>query len=99
MGGREFPATATGYAQLLGWLGGFGGIALVGVEGSGSYGAGIACHLAAAGVLFFFLAEDGIRDRTVTGVQTCALPISRSSGRGAPPAARQRSASPVITRA
>src|SRR5207248_6638456 len=27
---------------------------------------------------FFFQAEDGIRDRTVTGVQTCALPISRS---------------------
>src|SRR5438309_6329124 len=24
---------------------------------------------------FFFLAEDGIRDGTVTGVQTCALPI------------------------
>src|SRR2546430_7307892 len=27
---------------------------------------------------FFFQAEDGIRDLTVTGVQTCALPISRS---------------------
>src|SRR5207248_5055078 len=27
-------------------------------------------------VSFFFQAEDGIRDRTVTGVQTCALPIS-----------------------
>src|SRR5437867_9712974 len=26
---------------------------------------------------FFFQAEDGIRDRTVTGVQTCALPILR----------------------
>src|SRR5437868_13309539 len=26
--------------------------------------------------LFFFQAEDGIRDRNVTGVQTCALPIS-----------------------
>src|SRR2546430_8313174 len=25
---------------------------------------------------FFFQAEDGIRDLTVTGVQTCALPIS-----------------------
>src|SRR5437667_7314773 len=25
--------------------------------------------------LFFFHAEDGIRDRDVTGVQTCALPI------------------------
>src|SRR5260221_4272949 len=28
-------------------------------------------------VLFFFQAEDGIRDHCVTGVQTCALPISR----------------------
>src|SRR5438309_939588 len=27
--------------------------------------------------LFFFQAEDGIRDGTVTGVQTCALPIYR----------------------
>src|SRR2546425_822529 len=27
---------------------------------------------------FFFQAEDGIRDKLVTGVQTCALPISRS---------------------
>src|SRR6266542_4971613 len=26
--------------------------------------------------MFFFQAEDGIRDATVTGVQTCALPIS-----------------------
>src|SRR5256885_11811025 len=26
---------------------------------------------------FFFQAEDGIRDYKVTGVQTCALPISR----------------------
>src|SRR2546427_2340090 len=26
-------------------------------------------------VVFFFQAEDGIRDLTVTGVQTCALPI------------------------
>src|SRR2546430_6904743 len=28
---------------------------------------------------FFFQAEDGIRDLTVTGVQTCALPISSAS--------------------
>src|SRR5699024_11341844 len=27
-------------------------------------------------IFFFFQAEDGIRDRNVTGVQTCALPIS-----------------------
>src|SRR5256886_17006976 len=29
---------------------------------------------------FFFQAEDGIRDLTVTGVQTCALPISSRNG-------------------
>src|SRR5437667_6104556 len=29
---------------------------------------------------FFFQAEDGIRDRDVTGVQTCALPISPTGG-------------------
>src|SRR5690606_39875455 len=31
---------------------------------------------------FFFQAEDGIRDFHVTGVQTCALPISRISEGG-----------------
>src|SRR6266566_1164269 len=30
----------------------------------------------ATGIFFFFQAEDGIRDYKVTGVQTCALPIS-----------------------
>src|SRR5256885_7015971 len=29
-------------------------------------------------IFFFFQAEDGIRDYKVTGVQTCALPISRA---------------------
>src|SRR2546429_2299375 len=31
-------------------------------------------------VLFFFQAEDGIRDVAVTGVQTCALPILKQLG-------------------
>src|SRR5262249_59152095 len=31
---------------------------------------------------FFFQAEDGIRDWSVTGVQTCALPISELRARG-----------------
>src|SRR5216683_6675387 len=30
-------------------------------------------------IFFFFQAEDGIRDLIVTGVQTCALPISKWS--------------------
>src|SRR5690348_17650614 len=32
-------------------------------------------------VIFFFQAEDGIRDGRVTGVQTCALPISGTTAR------------------
>jgi transposase len=50
LGVREFPVTAAGYAGLLGWLAGFGTVALVGIEGTGSYGAGLARHMAAAGV-------------------------------------------------
>src|SRR2546422_7524630 len=42
-------------------------------------------------LLFFFQAEDGIRDVAVTGVQTCALPIS-PPGPGAPPPLRCRAA-------
>src|SRR5256885_12262392 len=36
-------------------------------------------------VFFFFQAEDGIRDYKVTGVQTCALPISRAGWLGRAP--------------
>jgi len=50
LGVQEFPASPAGYAQLLGWLGGFGTVCLVGVEGTGSYGAGLARHITAAGV-------------------------------------------------
>src|SRR5688572_31517456 len=39
---------------------------------------------------FFFQAEDGIRDLTVTGVQTCALPIYLRSAAGGPPVRRPR---------
>src|SRR2546430_4908379 len=49
-------------------------------------------HRSAACVFFFFFfqAEDGIRDLTVTGVQTCALPISDDDlGLRAAVAARQ----------
>src|SRR5207249_6989355 len=45
---------------------------------------------------FFFQAEDGIRDRNVTGVQTCALPIWSHSASGRhSPAADREARSPV----
>src|SRR5256886_13200472 len=39
---------------------------------------------------FFFQAEDGIRDLTVTGVQTCALPISHGDGTDATASAERQ---------
>jgi transposase len=50
LGVQEFPTTAAGYRDLLAWLGGFGTVVRVGVEGSGSYGAGLARFLGDAGV-------------------------------------------------
>ena len=41
----QFPATAAGYGQLLEWMASFGRLCAVGVEGTGSYGAGLARHL------------------------------------------------------
>jgi transposase len=51
LGTCSFPADEAGYAGLLGWLRGHGQLARVGVEGTGSYGAGLARYLAAAGVM------------------------------------------------
>jgi transposase len=45
LGVKEFPATRAGYAHLLGWLGGFGTVCLAGIEGTGSYGAGLTRHV------------------------------------------------------
>lgn len=50
LGAASFPTTAAGYAALLEWLAGLGGIDRVGVESTGSWGAGLARHLAAGGV-------------------------------------------------
>src|SRR5439155_10879613 len=45
----EFPATRHGYRRLLAWLGSFGELVAVGVEGCGSWGAGLARYLSARG--------------------------------------------------
>ncbi|MEP6761108.1 MAG: transposase [Sporichthyaceae bacterium] len=45
LGTQSFPTTAAGYRQLLGWLGSFGPLHAVGVEGTGSYGSALARHL------------------------------------------------------
>jgi transposase len=46
-----FPATAAGYQSLLDWVSSHGSAQQVGVELTGSYGAGLTRHLQAAGVV------------------------------------------------
>ena len=50
LGDREFAADSSGYRQLLGWLSRHGPVDSVGVEGTGSYGAGLTRFLVDAGV-------------------------------------------------
>ncbi|WP_460854185.1 IS110 family RNA-guided transposase [Nocardioides montaniterrae] len=45
LGHATFPATSAGYGALLGWLQDHGRITVVGIEGTGSYGAGLARFL------------------------------------------------------
>lgn len=51
LGTRSFAATAAGYRVLHRWLVGFGPLLAVGVEGTGSYGAGLARSLSSAEVV------------------------------------------------
>jgi hypothetical protein len=85
LGVQEFPATATGYAQLLDWLGGFGSISLVGVEGTGSYGAGLARHLAAAGIGVVEVDRADWQDRHRQGKPRSAGCGQRGPGRAVRP--------------
>src|SRR3954469_13072220 len=50
LGHHQFPATPTGYTALLDWLRTFGPVVLVGVEGTGAYGAGLTHYLRGAGI-------------------------------------------------
>src|SRR6266542_4880204 len=67
LGVREFPATAAGYAGLLGWLAGFGTVCLVGIEGTGSYGAGLARYVTAAGIRVVEVDRSDRQDRRRQG--------------------------------
>jgi hypothetical protein len=50
VGSAVFPTTGQGYCDLLVWMRGVGRVDRIGVEGTGSYGAGLAGHLRSEGV-------------------------------------------------
>jgi transposase len=65
----------------LGWLGGFGTVALVGIEGTGSYGAGLARHITAVGVRVVEAGRSGRQDRRRQGKPRPAGRGQRRPGR------------------
>jgi transposase len=81
LGVEEFPVTPAGYTRLLGWLGGFGTVALAGVEGTGSYGAGLARHITAAGVRVVEVDRSDRQDRRRHGKSD---PLDAASAAGPP---------------
>jgi transposase len=64
---EEFPTTRDGCQSLLEWLAGFGPIDRVGVEGTGSYGAGLTRHLQRAGVMVVEVDRADRQDRRRQG--------------------------------
>lgn len=64
---RQFPATGSGYAALLRFIVSFGTIVRVGVEGTGSYGAGLSRHLRAAGVAVVEVIQPSRQQRRLRG--------------------------------
>jgi transposase len=67
LGVEQFATTPAGYGRLLGWLKGFGSVELVGIEGTGSYGAGLARHCQAAGIRVVEVDRSDRQDRRRQG--------------------------------
>jgi transposase len=67
LGSAQFPTTPAGYRTLLGWLRSFGVLVLVGIEGTGVYGAGLARHLASENVAMAEVDRPDRRTRRFAG--------------------------------
>lgn len=67
LGTAEFRTTAAGYRKLLAWLRGFGPVDRVGVEGTGSYGAGLARYLTEQGMAVIEVARPNRQVRRLKG--------------------------------
>lgn len=64
---REFPATKAGYRQLLSWVGSHGSVVKAGLEGTGSYGAGLQRHLQAHEVTVIEVSRPNRQERRARG--------------------------------
>ena len=64
---QQFPASTSGYCGLLNWLRTFGDVSVVGVEGTGAYGAGLARYLASQDVPVVEVDRPDRKARRATG--------------------------------
>lgn len=64
---RGFAASPAGYRQLLAWARGHGDVAVVGIEGAGSWGVGLTRALLAAGVTVVEVLRPERRERRLRG--------------------------------
>ena len=67
LGTRSFPTTRQGYRTMLAWVRGHGELVRVGIEGTGSYGAGLTRHLAKAEVAILEVDRPDRSDRRRKG--------------------------------
>jgi transposase len=84
------PSTAAGHARLLDWARGFGVVEQIGVEGTGSYGAGLTRHLHKAGVNVVEMVRPNRQTRRRRGksdaidAETAARSVLAGTALGAP---------------
>jgi transposase len=87
LGTKSFPTTITGYDSLISWVASFGAIDVVGVESTGSYGAGLTRCLHAAGIKVVEVDRPDRKARRHTGktdtVDAIAAAQAALSGRAA----------------
>ena len=77
LGELKVPTTMRGHERLLRWAEDFGSVGCAGIEGTSSYGAGLARYLRAAGISVMEV-ERPKRRRNVSGVVR-SLPSSKTS--------------------
>lgn len=89
LGVRSFPTTGDGNRELTAWLAGLGDLVRVGIEGTGSYGAGLTRHLIKAGIAVVEVHRPDRADRrrrgkndtydAVSAARACRQQLERTS--------------------
>src|SRR3954447_1269285 len=67
LGVARFPVTPSGYGRMVSWMHSHGQLERVGVEGTGSYGAGLSRHMLGAGLVVMEVTRPNRQERHLNG--------------------------------